>query len=285
MKKINIIGTGQVGKTLGFLFHHYDVFQPQYFLNRQLVSGQSAENFIGAGIAITSMDSLKPADITLISVPDDDIDTVMIALNNRDVLRKGDIIFHCSGAKSSACLKKKTAIHVASVHPILSFSEPRKTRLDCYCTLEGDPIACHILGDAFSAIGATTQIIQSEYKLAYHTAMVMVSNCLVGLMGAALEQFQRIGIEEKTALTMIQPLVIQCTSDIFRKGPTGALTGPISRGDWQLVNQELEQLAKTDRLHSEIYRTLGEACLKLASNKREKRLLNFDKMLKPALDS
>jgi predicted dinucleotide-binding enzyme len=62
MKKLNIIGCGRIGKTLGRLWHERGCFKIQDVLNRSLTSASQAVSFIGEGRAISAYSAMQEAD-------------------------------------------------------------------------------------------------------------------------------------------------------------------------------------------------------------------------------
>lgn len=73
------------------------------------------------------------------------------------------------------------------------------------------------------------------------------------------------------ALSLIEPLVRGTVNNIFNLGTVNALTGPISRGDYGVVDAHLKELANSDMRTgqniTEIYKILAEATKELAERK------------------
>jgi len=148
MTTINIIGAGKLGKTLGYCLHHQAGIEVQDIVCRTLESAQRAVQFIGQGTARSSINDISPADIWLLAVPDGLIAETAALLSDKTKARHCNLsnqplVFHCSGAHSSALLQVLADDHqcpVASAHPIHSFADPQRsiTQLaGSFCTLEG----------------------------------------------------------------------------------------------------------------------------------------------------
>jgi len=124
--RLNCVGAGLVGKTLCHLMARH--IQLNQVINQSQSSAQQAVDFIGAGrpfgIGSKPLTHLEPADIWMITCPDDLIESVGNKIIQSGRLQPGNIIFHCSGAISSKIFQipKLADISVASVHPIHSFS-------------------------------------------------------------------------------------------------------------------------------------------------------------------
>lgn len=271
MNTLNIIGCGQLAKTLGYLFNKYQRYHIQNLYCRDFEKTLAAQKFIGKGEALLSQDTMKPADAYLLAVPDDQITTVSSQLAVKKIIRADDIVFHLSGALNSTVLSllSEQGARVASAHPIKSFSDSSidvANFAGIYCTLEGDKNACQILATEFRALGAHIMMINAEQKLLYHAATVMACNYQVCLIEIALKTFQSIGIDEVNALNLLQPLVNGLCARIFTSGTTQALTGPIVRGDSNLVKAEIQALKNFSPDIADVYQLLGKFALDITKN-------------------
>jgi hypothetical protein len=81
----------------------------------------------------------------------------------------------------------------------------------------------------------------------YHAAAVFASNFVDVVVAEAVGMLEGIGWTEKESLTALMPLVRGAVDNIGRRGPVGALTGPIRRGDAETVQRHLDALEKLDR--------------------------------------
>ena len=131
-----------------------------------------------------------------------------------------------------------------------------------HCGCEGDAQAIAILEEKFHAIGGNCFQIESENKTLYHAATVMCCNYLTSLTEASASLFEHAGIEREQSLKLMQPIMEATLANIFSQGTTHALTGPISRGDAETVQNHLNALSNDNSL--EMYRALGAATIELA---------------------
>ncbi|HJO94174.1 MAG TPA: DUF2520 domain-containing protein [Victivallales bacterium] len=269
MKKLNIIGCGNVGKTLGFLWSKGKVFEIGDILDSTLESSRNAVDFIKSGNSILSLDEMQPADIFLISTPDDKILNCCQELIESKVLNSENIVFICSGSIQSSTLKipKEKCIYTASIHPIKSFADPNisiNTFTGTFCASEGDKDAVEILTDAFQKIGGKVFSIDSEFKILYHSATVIVCNYLTALLEYGTQTFIKSGVDRKTALKIMEPLVQGTVDNIFKFGTVKALTGPIARGDFSIVSKQLDAQNKWNIDYGNLYKDLGKVALGLS---------------------
>ena len=271
-QRLNFIGCGQLGKTLGSLWQQSGSVVIGDVLTRSMENAQSAIEIIGGGRPIQDMSSMQPATIYLIACGDDAIEHCSQQLASTDLLTKGDVVFHCSGAQSSLLLSacKSKGASVASIHPIKSFANLAlaiESFSGTYCGVEGDERALSILTPLLANIGANLLPIQTENKTLYHAASVIASNYLVALQEMSILTFEKAGIDRETAMTVLQPIVSGTVENVFRLGTTKALTGPIARGDSSVVSAQLTTMQNWDQDLATIYQLLGKLTLPLAAEK------------------
>ena len=269
---LNIVGAGHVGRTLGRLFAAHGVFAVQDVLTRSSASAESAVAFIGAGRALAQAASLRPAQVWMLAVSDDQIAPACAALAGAGLL-DGAIVFHCSGAKASGELQaaSQAGALVASVHPVRSFADPAGVAAafaGTWCGVEGDPEALAQLAPAFKAIGAQLVPIDAAAKTVYHAASVFASNYLVTVLDAALRAYAAAGVPMEVARELARPLASETLANVFRLGPAPALSGPVARGDVATVARQQAAVSSWDAPTGRLYEALVEATTALAERKR-----------------
>ncbi len=272
MKTLNIIGCGNVGKTLAHLWFKHDVFEIQDICNRSHDSAQSACEFIGQGNPIRSFNDLRPADIFLISTADQSITVCCEQLVESNLLQAGNIVFHCSGALPASILEKAKNVGalIASIHPIKSFANPNLCITNfsgTFCGAEGNEAALTILEQAFQAIGGQTLHIQSSNKTFYHAASVVASNYLTALLELSIQSYVKAGLTRAQALQIINPIAHGTINNIVELDTANALTGPIARGDFSTVVTQLNVFQNWKTEYGDLYRLLGGIAVDLAAIK------------------
>lgn len=270
---ISVIGCGKVGSSLCQLWQVKGVFDVLEVVNQTVESTDLVISMMGLGSAVSSISRLREVDVVMISTSDAAIKSSAAILANNQYFKKGTIVFHCSGALSSGeldCLRNKGAF-VCSAHPVKSFAgkdETIETFLGTHVALEGDEEALTVLGKAFESIGGIPFLISTDSKILYHAALSIVSNFLPPLMESGLSILREIGMTNDQALSLIEPLVRGTVDNIFKLGPKDALTGPISRGDYGVVDAHVKALMNYDMAKSgnivEMYKLLAEATKELA---------------------
>src|SRR5205814_4706760 len=125
------------------------------------------------GTPVDSLANMRPADIWMITTPDRYIADSCRSVAASDLLRTGDIVFHCSGSMTSTEFAPASGrgSHVASVHPLKTFADPRdavRTFTGTHCVIEGDGAALEVLEPAFERIGGRISQIDPKFKTVYH---------------------------------------------------------------------------------------------------------------------
>jgi predicted short-subunit dehydrogenase-like oxidoreductase (DUF2520 family) len=283
LKTLNIIGAGRVGSSLAHLWHKQGVFAIQDVLSRSQSSADEAVQFIGAGRAVANLSEMRTADIWMLAVPDAQINTVAKELAKEIVkeikntsvagvfIASDAIVFHCSGALSSAELlplrAKKTQI--ASAHCMLSFSAPASAITQfagTLCALEGDDLAKQTLQPAFEAIGASCFDIAENDKILYHAAAVFATNFLPVLQVVAADLWRRSGMSEHLIAPLNASLLQKAVQNISTQGAAKALTGPAARGDKALVALQGNAVASWDEQAGVAYAALSELAARIAKD-------------------
>ena len=268
--KINFIGAGRVGKTIAKQIVDNKFAIIQGVCNRSLESGKKAIAFIGQGKVFLGIQELPPADITFITTYDDVILSCCQKLAKSRNLKAGSTILHCSGSLSSDLLisLKEKDCYIASAHPMRSFAIFSDINIDHgysnYCTLEGDDKALSVLSYLFNEIDYSVRLIDKKNKSIYHIAGIFASNYLITLYDSALSCLKHAGITGEDGCKIILNLMQNTLDNLnFAQSAEIALTGPISRGDLEVIRRHLQALSKTNLM--ELYKVLGLSTLTLAN--------------------
>ncbi len=256
---INIIGAGTVAKVLGRRWFESGTIELGAVLNRSSSSSEAAVAFMGGGTAVENVLDMPPADLWLLGCNDDAIRSQADALAKCRGLHSGAIVFHLSGALSSRALgdAERKGARVASFHPLQTFADAQRAYeafAPFCCILEGQPEALEVLSTLVAALDCESYRINANQKGLYHAANAILSNYLVALIDVGLQCYGQAGIDAAQATRMVAPLMRRTLENALRDGPETALTGPISRGDIQLVSEHLRQVPP---VHTDLYRSMG----------------------------
>lgn len=271
---MNLVGCGRVGQTLSRLWQAQHTFALQDILTTSLASAQDACAGIGAGHAVDQMHAMRSADVWMLAVPDAQLapcaQALAAARADDGPSATAPIVFHCSGAQSSAVLAPLAALgwQVASAHCILSFASV-STAVQQFagtpCALEGDAAACDALRPAFTAIGARCFDVKSSDKLLYHAAAVFATNFLPVLQSVAEDLWRATGVPAELIPGLRTSLLRNAVANITALGPQAALTGPAARGDAPAIARQAAALHAWDPQTGAAYDALSALALRLAA--------------------
>lgn len=219
------------------------------------------------------MEALVEASDTLfITTPDSEITTVWGTLASYKINHK--LICHFSGSLSSDVFSgiASTKAFCCSIHPMYPFSNKFTSyqKLNtAFLTMEGDTYALSTMVDFWENLGHKVFILDKKDKITYHTAAVIASNCMVGLMKTSVDLLGICGFKEEDGLQLLKPLILQNITAILEHGCRDALTGPIERNDFETISKHLQALSNKKAL--DLYRLLSIQLVALASEKNAER--------------
>lgn len=216
-----------------------------------------------------SLEELVPAsDFLFITTQDRMIRSIAENLVAKALIKPGQVWIHCSGSLPSAVLRVQEGIPVRclSVHPLQAFASIDNALAILSGTHFGIEGEEEELGEGIvKDLGGIPHKILADQKTLYHAGAVVASNYLAVLASLAVELFVEAGIQGEEALASLLPLMKGTLSNLEQVGLPQALTGPIARGDVQVVQKHLEQLPSK---LVDIYKGLGSKALELGEGKR-----------------
>jgi len=269
-RKFSVIGCGRVGVSLA-VFLAENGFKPSGFFSKTKDSARFAQKMAGKGEVFSrAEDCARAGDILFITTPDTLIEPMCRELADKEGLAPGAMVFHLSGALSSDILAKarNAGAHTGSIHPLQAFTPYEPGRVNPFkninMSVEGSPAAIDLGKEIISAVGARAFAIPTDAKTLYHASAVAASNYLVTLENFALRLLMETGLSESDAYGILEPLIQGTLANIKAKGCANALTGPVARGDDEIVSRHLADIDAKMPQFSSLYRLLGDHTLKIA---------------------
>jgi predicted short-subunit dehydrogenase-like oxidoreductase (DUF2520 family) len=262
--RIAIVGPGRLGRALAL-----ELKRAQYTIS-EIVSGSSAASKRKAGDlarkvkahASTSDRARLDADLVWFCVPDREIASSSRQLASVVDWRK-KIAFHSSGALASDELKslRQGGAAVASVHPLMTFvTGSMPSLIGVPFAMEGDAAAVRSARQIVRALGAEAFTIRKPYKAAYHAWGAFASPLLVAMLVTAEQLARKAGLSAVGARKKMLPIVRQTIANYGALGAAGAFSGPIVRGDAEIVRKHLQIAGKVPEA-TEVYLALARAAL------------------------
>ncbi len=175
---------------------------------------------------------------------------------------RGLAVVHTSGALGLDALDALPKNPRGSFHPLQSFPAPRDPSAFRGITVATDattPGLERLLRGLARRLGARPRHVGDKERVVYHAAAVFASNFVDVVVAEAVGLLGNLGWSEKESLEALIPLVEGAVANIRRRGPVGALTGPIRRGDAETVARHLAVMDRPD-----LYRMLALVALEIA---------------------
>jgi predicted short-subunit dehydrogenase-like oxidoreductase (DUF2520 family) len=220
-------------------------------------SAAEAVRVIGAGVPDGPLDD---ADVVVFATPDDAI--AAAAAKHR--LAPRQVALHLSGAHPSTVLAP-TGARTASLHPLCAFADLEAAlaalpRAFCFVEGEASDVAEKLARDL------TPRVVRLETgkKILYHAGAAIASNYTVTLLAVARDLLVEAGVPAGTALEALVELVRGSLDNVAKVGIPKGLTGPVARGDMDLVRRHIDALEGPVRA---LYLALLDATLPLARRK------------------
>src|SRR6267143_7202547 len=256
-----IIGAGRVGRALGRGLRELG-WKIGVVVTRGEASARRAVRFIGAGKPCARMTrQILVSPVILIATPDDEIAIVAqeLARIGEEELR-GKVVLHTSGARDSGVLDALQAhgAAVGSMHPLQSFSGVAVPSLEGKdFTIEGETHAVRVARQIARALGGSPVHIAGCKKILYHAAAAMAAGHVLALEEAAMQLLVSLGMKRSEAVRALLPMTRQVLENFERLGPRAAWTGPLSRGDFQVVRAHLDALKESPQEFAQAYEALN----------------------------
>jgi predicted short-subunit dehydrogenase-like oxidoreductase (DUF2520 family) len=263
--RIAIVGPGRLGGALAL-----GLTQAGYVIS-EIVSRNTAPSKRKArelarrvqARASSNENARLDADLVWFCVPDREIGAASRRVASV-VDWKKKIVFHSSGALASDELKalRHRGASVASVHPMMTFVGGSIPSLKGVAfAIEGDAAAVRRARTIAKNLGGQAFIIRKQHKAAYHAWGSFVSPLLVAALVTGEKLARTAGLSAAEARRKMMPIVRQTLVNYEALGPAGAFSGPIVRGDAEIVRKHLQVLRRVPEA-SDVYLALARAALR-----------------------
>ena len=213
------------------------------------------------------------AELVLLAVPDAELASVVSGLAATQAVRPKTIVVHTSGANGIGVLAPLTeqGCLPLAVHPAMTFtgSDEDIERLpdSCFGITAADDVGYAIGQSLVLEIGGEPFRVREDARTLYHAALAHAGNHIVTVVADAVEALRAAlsgqellgqplvddapgGIAER----VIGPLTRAAVENTLQRGQA-ALTGPVARGDADVVAAHLRALAEVDPQLAQAYRT------------------------------
>jgi predicted short-subunit dehydrogenase-like oxidoreductase (DUF2520 family) len=234
-------------------------------VTRNQSSARRAVRFIGAGTALVGLSRrVLASTCILIATPDGAIEEIaneLARIGGQDL--QGQVVLHTSGAMNSSVLHaaRSCGASVGSMHPLQTFNGVTVPPLEGKVfAIEGDPMAVRTARKIARALGAAPSQIDARNKPLYHAAGALAAGHTLVVVEAAIQLLMSLGMKRTEAMRALLPMTQQVLQNYERLGPRAAWTGPLARGDYEVVAKHSNVLQQ----YSEQYRDAYDALNRLA---------------------
>ena len=204
----------------------------------------------------TDVSQLKQADIYIVAVTDDHIETVTAQMQ-----LQGQLVVHTAGAIPMTAIDSK---HRRGVfYPLQTFSKNKtvnfKTIPICLETEEETDFP--LLEQLANGLSNKVYRINSNQRKTLHVSAVFVCNFVNHLY----QKGEEICNEHQVPFEILHPLIQETAQKITQLSPVDSQTGPAIRNDQSVLDEHLSKL--NTNTQKEIYKLLTKSIQKTHGNK------------------
>jgi len=309
---VAIVGAGRVGCVLGRRLHQKG-WRIGPVITRSMRTARAARRRIGSGKPQAGFsEAVLAADLILIATPDRAIAETADALARigagpRSVARRNDkyhrsgarrarqgkkksgsgawrgkIVLHTSGALGSDVLRPLAlrGAAIGSLHPLQTFSGRTIPGLaGSTCAIEGSAVALRAARRVCRELGGVPVVLPPGRKAAYHAAAALAAGHVLAVIEAAVRILVSVGFSRKAAVRALVPLTRQTLANYERVGARAAWTGPLSRGDFAVIERHLEALRHFPREYRGAYDALSRLGVNVLGNRGDSRKQQLERTL------
>ncbi|MGE0041650.1 MAG: Rossmann-like and DUF2520 domain-containing protein [Vicinamibacterales bacterium] len=265
--RVAFVGAGAVGLTLAQAMDQAGItVTALYSRGREHLAAEASARVPTALVTASAQDAVDRADLVFLSVPDDAVRPVCLAL----AWRPGQAVVHCSGATELDALASAaaTGAAVGAFHPIQMFTPSPATLAalpGSTVTIDaGEPLASTLDGLARRIGCRAVRLEATGRRAAYHASAYYVGPFLIALMREAAAIWQELGATEAEALAALLPLLRGTVAAVEDRGLAGGMGGCIARGDTGTVEGHLAALDAWSPEAGRLYRALALRTIPLA---------------------
>ena len=259
-------------------------------ITRSMRTARAARRRIGSGEPQAGVSqAVLAADLVLIATPDRTIAPTARALarlggssHSGGKSWRGKIVLHTSGALGSDVLRP-LALHgaaIGSLHPLQTFSTQNAQALDgTTCAIEGSPAALRMARRICRELAGIPVVLPSSRKAAYHAAAALAAGHVLAVTEAAARILIAAGFLRKHAVRALLPLTRQTLANYERVGARAAWTGPLSRGDFAVIERHLVALRQFPREYRDAYAALSRLGVNVLANNSGSKMRQLEQTL------
>lgn len=238
MQKVSVLGTGNVATHFIQAFDTCKKVKIVQVYNHCKKSLKDFKRFD----CTTDLNALKPADVYIVCIKDDAVETLISNLNVEG------IVAHTSGSLPLISSSKRNAVF----YPLQTFSKDKQLIFkDLPLCIEAEnPSDLDVLKTLATHLKAKIYEVNSKQRQELHLAAVFVCNFVNHLYHIGHNLCQ----EKDLPFDILRPLIKETADKINFNNPKEAQTGPAKRNDESTISRHIQQLENP--IYKELYRYL-----------------------------
>lgn len=247
MISITIIGSGNVAQHLIKAISKTTILEVSQVYVRNI---DSVSHLIDSDKIINDISKLKNADLYIISVSDDAIQTV-----SKSLFFSNKLVAHTSGSVAMEELSDNN--RKAVLYPLQTLSKKKEVDFTTVplCIEAQNEADLQLLTEVAQNLSDHVYNVDSEQRKSLHVAAVFVSNFVNHLYKIGSD----ICIEHKVPFEILKPLILETAKKVQIMEANEAQTGPAKRNDTSTINKHLAIL--TDDNQKDIYKILTKSII------------------------
>jgi predicted short-subunit dehydrogenase-like oxidoreductase (DUF2520 family) len=266
---IGFIGAGRLAQTLAAAWFRRG-YRIAAVASRSVESAiRLAERVENCEIVSDMQHVVDAAELVFVTVTDDAIASVAASLRYTPERAQQAALVHCSGASSVELLDPARAqgVLTGGFHPLFLFTGHAadvERLAGCSVTIEAPPLLEGTLKTLARALGCTPLSIPAGARMLYHGAASYAASFALSSLYENVTLWAHLGLDEEAALAALLPMLERTIQSAREKGLSGALAGPVSRGDVAVVHEQLDTFAALGGDHAALYALLTRRAVALA---------------------
>ena len=273
--QIGLIGCGKVGTTLFYLLKRNNQIVGIYDIKKKHT--EQALRLLHLQKNTSLKDICMKSSALFFATTDDQI--LRAYKKVKPFIQTKKYLYHFSGLLPAEIFPKSENIYRASLHPIATFPKIiiPPTRKQYILFIQGDREARRAAAMIFDKKYFNIKKITKNQKVVHHLLGVFSSNLMVGMTSAIYDLAKQIGWKERDLHEVVFPLIEETLNNIKKHKIKNALSGPLQRGDVEILKKHLKAL-KGNKSLLNTYKVLSLNILK--NILKEKRQSEIVKLLK-----
>jgi len=263
--KIGFIGAGKVGFTLAIALSKAG-YTVNAISSRSISSAYKLGDKLPSAVVFESPQGVADAcHLIFITTPDSAISEVVASISSRP----GLMLCHVAAAVPVEVLDPlRTQGAVTGVfHPLQAIGSSNAVILPGITfAIEAEEPLLRTLREMAVLLGGRVVELKGNDRVLYHASAIMASNYLVALVSMAAELWQSFATRERAERALV-PLIRGTLDNIEQIGIPDCLTGPISRGDVQTIENHISVIRESMPQTLDVYRLLGLKTIPIAAAK------------------